>query len=189
MSVLFECTSLITKNCKKTSSKKNEFIIVHYQGCIASAKSIANYFYKTSNKVSSHFVVDEKGAYKCVPVEYIAWHCATSTIKNPLCKNTNSIGVDVIATKLNKKSCSANDNDWYVTEGTWKNATMLIAELCVNYNIPITNVVRHYDVTGKLCPRQFCTDNVNLKTGHTGNEDWNLFKAEIEKQIGLLTVN
>ena len=169
MSILNECISLLSKNYKKTSSKKNQFIVVHYQGCIASAKSIANYFYKTTNKVSSHYVVDDSNVYNCVPDKYIAWHCATSSTSNPICKNTNSIGVDVIATKLNKNVCSTNDDDWYSTEGTLDKASSLIAELCVKHKIPLSNVVRHYDVTGKLCPRQFCTDNVNEKTGHTGN--------------------
>ena len=181
--MLNKCEDLICSNYKRSSIRKIEYIIVHYQGCLASAASIAKYYKKTSNKVSAHYVIDDKKLYRCVQDKYIAWHCATSQIRHPLCTNTNSIGIDVIASKLDKTSCRAEDNDWFLTEETWNNAVELIAELCKKYNISIDNVVRHYDVTGKLCPRQFCTDIMNEYSGNTGNKDWLLFKADIKAKI------
>ena len=38
------------------------------------------------------------------------------------------------------------------------------------YNIPIENVVRHYDVTGKLCPQPFVNNNAA----------WNNFKNKLK---------
>lgn len=180
---MLKCEDLLCSNYKRSSIRKIEYIIVHYQGCLASAASIAKYYKKTTSKVSAHYVIDDKHLYRCVQDKHIAWHCATSSVKHPLCTNINSIGIDVIANKLNKSSCKAEDNDWYLTTETWNNATSLIAELCNKYNIPITHVVRHNDVTGKLCPRQFCTDIINQYTGNSGNKDWELFKQDIKNKL------
>ena len=40
--------------------------------------------------------------------------------------------------------------------------------LMKQYNIPIENVIRHYDVTGKLCPEPYIDETV-----------WGEFKAKI----------
>ena len=163
--------------------RKIEYIIVHYQGGLSSARGVANYFCSTDKDVSSHYIIDEKNLIQCVSVENVAWHCYTGDVKNPICRNSNSIGVDIIATKINKNSCSASDNDWYLTDECWERGAKLIAELCLRHKIPLDNVVRHYDVTGKLCPRQFCTEIINKKTGNTGNKDWELFKKDVQKYI------
>ena len=41
------------------------------------------------------------------------------------------------------------------------------------YNIPAENVIRHYDVTGKNCPKYFVEDE----------EAWKQFKADIKTAI------
>lgn len=47
------------------------------------------------------------------------------------------------------------------------------------YNIPAENVVRHYDVTGKWCPRPWMGDDMNAYYGTSGNEQWARFKARL----------
>jgi len=37
------------------------------------------------------------------------------------------------------------------------------------YNVPISNIYRHYDITGKLCPRPFCLNDINSYYGTSGN--------------------
>lgn len=49
------------------------------------------------------------------------------------------------------------------------NAIELIRQLMSEYKIPIGNVVRHYDITGKLCPKPY-----------VNNADWNTFIKKIE---------
>ena len=46
------------------------------------------------------------------------------------------------------------------------------------YNIDINHVVRHFDVTGKLCPYYFVVDE----------NDWNVFKSELSKELSKLGV-
>ena len=38
------------------------------------------------------------------------------------------------------------------------NTVQLIKELMDKYNIPIDNVLRHFDVTNKLCPKPYIDD-------------------------------
>jgi N-acetylmuramoyl-L-alanine amidase len=45
--------------------------------------------------------------------------------------------------------------DGEFTPETLKAAKELILELCERYNLGRTNVYRHYDITGKECPRYF----------------------------------
>ena len=49
------------------------------------------------------------------------------------------------------------------------NAIELIRQLMSEYKIPISNIVRHYDITGKLCPKPY-----------VNNADWNTFIKKIE---------
>ena len=41
------------------------------------------------------------------------------------------------------------------------------------YNVPIANVIRHYDVTGKNCPAPFVKDN----------KAWQEFKSRLEEKV------
>ena len=47
------------------------------------------------------------------------------------------------------------------------------------YNVPLENVVRHYDVTGKWCPRPWMGDDTNTYYGTSGNEQWKKFKERL----------
>ena len=49
---------------------------------------------------------------------------------------------------------------------------MVAASLMKKYNIPIENVIRHYDVTGKICPEPF----VNNKSA------WANFKRKLTEE-------
>ena len=50
----------------------------------------------------------------------------------------------------------------------------LTAYLCILYSLdPDKDVIRHYDVTGKECPKYF-VDYEN---------EWNLFKAQVKRQM------
>lgn len=155
------------------------FIVVHYTACLASARAVALSMAK--NEVSTHFIVDEKQVIQAVnPTKYAAWHCATSN-KKCFCnaKNSNSIGVDICEKKKNVVTKFVEDTDWYFEDGAIQNAAHLISNLMREFNIPIENVVRHYDVTHKLCPRPFVGNDVNEVSGITGEQSWLNFKALI----------
>ena len=82
--------------------------------------------------------------WSSVPEEHTAWHCGAKSYVHPSCRNANSIGIEMC--------CKIGPNGWYIEEETLAAAAELGRDIMGRYGIPLENVVRHYDVTGKLCP-------------------------------------
>lgn len=147
-----EIKKLMTKNYNVAANKENKYIVIHYTGNPnTTAEQNALYFHNTGNKVSAHYVVDEKDIFQCVLDENIAWHVGGQpyTNTNPpyfnICKNSNSIGIEI---------CCIHDikNGITYKKETILNALLLTMELMIKHHIPISRVITHRDVTGKNCP-------------------------------------
>jgi len=63
----------------------------------------------------------------------------------------------------------ATDKDWYFTDTTYERLVEFTRYLMDKYKIPAENVVRHYDVTHKICPNPFVV--------HEG--EWEKFKSRL----------
>jgi hypothetical protein len=88
--------------------------------------------------------------------EDVAWHCGTKgQYLHSECRNDNSIGIEMCVCKQDEKKMSATDHDWYFTDKTVLSTIELVRSLQLKYKIPLTKVIRHYDVTGKICPNPF----------------------------------
>lgn len=171
--------------------QKIEWIVIHYPvapGC--TAKWCCDYYNRTNEKKSAHFAICDNDVQSIVPCNFAAYHCATSgcVVKCTAC-NRNSIGIDLMDNKLSKKTMSVCDDDWYISEKTLSVAVGFIADLMCIYHIDIDHVVRHYDVTGKLCPRPLVGDDINKYYGTCGNERWDTFKQQIKDHISTYTTN
>ena len=165
--------------------RRIEWIVCHYPAAPGwSAKRCADYYRGTNRIVSAHFAVDQNGPVPIVPLEKAAYHCATDGI-DVLCgaNNLNSIGIDLMDEKLNRRTLRAEDPDWYIPESTLYAAAALISSLMKSYDIPIENVVRHYDVTGKWCPRPLMGDDINRYYNISGNARWEQFKLQILREL------
>lgn len=161
---------------------KIEWIIVHYPvapGC--DAKWCKAFYERTNESKSAHYAVSNNQTISIVPCSFAAWHCCTNKIET-FCgaNNKNSIGIDLMENKINKKSMSVKDKDWFIPESTLERAAILIAYLMKQYSIPIEHVVRHYDVTHKWCPRPLMGDDINEYYGVSGNQKWNQFKDRVQ---------
>ena len=149
-------------NFNKGSNKQNQFIVIHYVGATGGAEANCKYFEKVYRGASSHYFVGHKGeVWQCVEDKDIAWHCGALVYKHKTCRNKNSIGVEMCVNKVNGK--------WVFTEATINSTVELVKELMKKYNIPVSNVIRHYDVSGKTCPEPFVRDATA----------WNNFKAKL----------
>ena len=157
------------KQCNSTNYKSGrtseiKYIVIHYtSGNGDTAKNNADYFANNKNLSSSaHYFVDENVVWRSVEDVDTAWHCGAKTYKHPYCRNSNSIGIEL---------CSRKDinGNYYFKDATVKNAAKLTKDLMAKYNIPAANIIRHYDVTGKMCPAPMVND-VSL---------WNKFKNMI----------
>jgi N-acetylmuramoyl-L-alanine amidase CwlA len=91
--------------------------------------------------------------------------------------NFNSIGIEICSTNKTGKITYANDSNFYFTEDTLNLAIELTKYLMNKYSIDIDHVVRHYDVTGKLCPGII---GWNLDSGDESR--WFAFKQRLINQ-------
>ena len=130
-----------------------------------------NYF-KSYRGASAHYFVDENSVYQSVEDKNIAWHCGAKKYKHSTCRNSNSIGVEL---------CSRKDSNgnYYFKDKTVDNAVETVKMLMVKYNVPIANVIRRYDVTGKVCPEPFVRNN----------KEWNDFKNRIVEEEKVVKQN
>jgi len=128
-----------------------KYLIYHYTANKTDkAKSNANYFKNNIVKASAHYFVDDNDIYQSVDDLRIAysvggakWSDCSSTGGGSMygkITNTNSISIEM---------CSTNG---VITEATVQNAVKLGKEIIKKYNIPISNIYRHFDVNGKHCP-------------------------------------
>lgn len=142
--------NLTTRNFNKLANKKNKYIVIHYTASTGSALNNTKYFKSTYRGASANYFVDDKEIYCCVKPTDVAWHCgdkAYSGTKHPYygkCTNSNSIGVEMCCEKVGGKL--------KINKKTIANVKKLVMWLIKEYNIPPSNVIRHYDVSGKKCP-------------------------------------
>lgn len=163
--------------------QKINWIVVHYTGTAASALANARAIEKPlKSPRSTHYFVDGEQVLAVVPESRAAWHVGgqDEAKKLPVC-NQNAVGVDLCEDKLvyDADHRSVSDHDWFFTDETEATGAELIAQIMRRHGIPIEHVVRHYDVTGKWCPRPFVGDDINTIYAESGNRRWKQFKALI----------
>ncbi len=172
------------------------YIVVHYTaGSTSKAGSARNTAIMFSNPTvyaSADYIVDDETIVQFNPDirNRFCWHCGDN--KNPYsmggkfhgkCTNANSIGIEVCSTNPNwQASDQANCKKWSFTDKVVAKAAELVKYLMQTYNIPIDHVIRHYDVTGKLCPGiiGWNEDSGNAKK-------WEQFKTQLTGAVSKTT--
>ena len=119
-------------------------IVVHWVGNAGStAENNAKYFNSLKDGrgtyASSHYIIGNDGeVIRCVPENEVAYHASSA--------NNYSIGIEV---------CHP-DNTGKYTDAAYKALIELLVDLCSRYKLePTQEIIRHYDVTGKDCPRYY----------------------------------
>ena len=151
-------------NPQNYGGKRNgtKYIVIHYTSNKGdTAKNNADYFAREKVGASAHFFVDENQVWESVPESMTAWHCGAKHYKHPECRNSNSIGVEICM----------NDKTGKIRQDSINNAAKFVRELMKKYNIPVGNVLRHYEITGKHCPAPM-VDNPTL---------WQSFKNQLKE--------
>ena len=151
------------------------YLVYHYTGNDGDrAANNAKYFQNNIVKASAHYFVDDTTVWRSVPDLKVAWSVGGSKYANAdktgggtmygVISNTNSISIEM---------CDTIRNGVYqASEATLSNAAALGRALMEKYGIPIENVYRHFDVTGKHCPSYL----VNA-------QKWAEFKKRLEVKI------
>lgn len=163
---------LLTINPYSRSGEKQnkiEKIVVHWVGN-ANSTAIANRNYfenlKTTHKTyaSSHYVIGLDGEIiRCIPEDEVAFHSGSYSM------NRKSIGIE---------DCH-QDWDGKFNENTYNSLVELCADICRRYNLSINAIIRHYDVTGKECPRYYVRNE----------NEWIKFKNDVANKSGQATTD
>ena len=162
---------LLTINPYSRSGEKQskiENIVVHWVGNAgSSAIANRNYFESlaTSHKTyaSSHYIIGLNGeTIQCIPDDEVAFHSGSYSM------NRKSIGIE---------NCHP---DWggKFNDNTYNSLVELCADICRRYNLGINAIIRHYDVTGKDCPRYYVKNE----------QAWIQFKNDVANKLGQATV-
>ncbi|NLZ46668.1 MAG: N-acetylmuramoyl-L-alanine amidase [Clostridiales bacterium] len=157
---------ITSKNRPRTKRSKTTKIAIHYVGNAGStAIANRNYFQNTLNEVSSNYIVGLEGeVICCIPHDEIAW-CTNNA-------NAYSVSIETCHPKTDGK----------FNEKTYKSLVELSAYLLNLYKLTYNDLIRHFDVTGKVCPKSF----VAKSKGGTDDEKltaWNKFKADVKKTM------
>ena len=121
------------------------YLVVHYTGNDGdTARANCTYFAGEHRNASAHYFVDEDGAWQSVQDGDTAWHCGAASYRHPICRNANSIGVELCSRKM--------AGEYGFAALTYANGVALLRQLRAVYQLPKGRVLRHYDVTGKRCP-------------------------------------
>ena len=144
-------------------------IVVHWVGNAgSSAIGNRNYFNSlaTSHKTyaSSHYIIGLNGEIiRCIPEDEVAFHAGSYSM------NRKSIGIE---------TCHL---DWEgkFNEVTYNSLVELCVDICRRYNLGIDAIIRHYDVTGKECPRYYVRNE----------SEWIKFKNDVANNLGQATTN
>lgn len=147
-------------------------LVYHYTGNKGDrAESNGNYFKNNRVMASAHYFVDDNEIIQSVEDCYIAW--AVGGRKYPNCIATGGgmfYGVATNSNTIHIEMCG--DRNGVASAKTQENAIELGKKLMKKYSIQLTNIIRHFDVTGKECPAYFCCTKEN-------NKKWEEFKVRL----------
>lgn len=145
-----------------TPLKEISAVVVHYVGNPGSSASNNRSYFRNlalthETYASAHFIVGLEGEIlQCVPLTEIAY-CSNTA-------NDYSISIEV---------CHEDETGEF-NASTMESLQTLVSWLCETFSLdPGEDVIRHYDVTGKICPKYYVE-----------NEDaWEAFKEAVGAQM------
>lgn len=136
-------------------------VVVHYTANPGStAQNNHDYFENLKDtqetSVSSNFIIGLDGEIiQCVPTAEVAY--ASNN------RNNDTVSIE----------CCHPDETGKLKDATYDSLVELVAFLCGKFDLGMEDVIRHYDVTGKNCPKYFVE-----------HEDaWQQFRADVARYI------
>lgn len=144
-----------------TKTDKINGIVVHYTANPgATAIANRNYFegLKDSHetKTSSNFIVGLDGEIvQCVPT----WEVAYASND----RNHDTVSIE----------CCHPDATGKFNKATYRSAVQLCAWLCMKFDLTEKDIIRHYDVTGKNCPKYYVENE----------KEWKQFRKDVKRVL------
>lgn len=100
-------------------------------------EQVRDYWIKSGGEASAHFIIKNDECLQCWPLDTVAWHAGCRA------GNYTSLGIEVVPETVDGK----------FSDKSIETLKALLATL------PKWPVVRHYDWTGKDCPKYYCDTN------------------------------
>lgn len=141
-----------------TQAEKIKNIVIHYTANPGTtARQNRNYFENLKDtkttKASSHFIVGLDGEIvQCVPTREVAY--ASND------RNGDTVSIE---------TCHKTEDGSY-TKKTYRSMVQLTAWLCEKFRLTEKDLIRHYDITGKICPKYFVENEIA----------WEQFKQDVK---------
>ncbi len=140
------------------------YLVIHETDNTAvGANALAHFNYWNSNPnalASTHFVVDSTQVYEMLQLNQAGWHVGDNNGYSDI-TNYNSIGIEI---------CVNSDGNYAQAR---ENAINLAIEVMKDLNMNISQLKRHYDASGKDCPRTM-VENPEL---------WTDFVSQVEQGL------
>ncbi|EHA0132645.1 N-acetylmuramoyl-L-alanine amidase family protein [Listeria monocytogenes] len=129
-------------------------IVMHYTANPgASADNHRRYFRDLKERyASAHIFIDDKEAICIIPLNEVAYHANERSCKLTALQASTSYyrGGNANLTSIGIEMCL--DKNGNITVATFNRSVDVAAELCKTYDLTASDIIRHYDVTGKNCP-------------------------------------
>lgn len=132
-------------------------IVIHYVGNPGTtAKQNRNYYANPGTEVNSHFLIGLDGEIlQCLPL----YEKSSASSE----RNRDTLSIEV---------CHPDESGAF-TDKSYASLLQLTAWLCQKIGIRPEQVIRHYDVTGKLCPIYYVQHP----------EAWQRFQADLKQAL------
>lgn len=174
-------------------SAKIQYVAIHYtagwDSSPGKARDNALYYANTTEKASADFFVDEGGIvqYNPAPEKRYCWAVGAKQADTSqgggslygIAKNSNTVSIEMCSRNAKGppptiRGWDANDPGYSIAPSVVAYSVALARYLMAEWDIPLSNLIRHFDVTGKLCPGVM---GWNDASGDTAN--WEAFKAMV----------
>jgi N-acetylmuramoyl-L-alanine amidase len=154
---------LLNKDRNRPALRDNrEYAIRQIRGVIAHwtantkrgahAKANRDYFNNTTDRhASAHYVVDDHSIIQCVPDNEVAFHVGARFYKpdgERMRAGYTSLNPNYFV--IGFEMCVNEDGDW---DKTYRHSVDLAARLLHKYQFSTVDLYRHFDITGKDCPK------------------------------------
>lgn len=136
-------------------------IVIHYVGKAGGTATESRDYFESlkdskETSASSHFLIGLDGEIiQCIPLNEIAYASGT--------RNLDTISLEYCHQKI----------DGIPNDKTYDSMVELCAVLCKTFDLKSTDIIRHKDVTGLICPKYY-----------VDNEDaWKQFLQDVEDKL------
>ena len=132
---------------------------------VGKKNSAGSYIY-----ASSHYIIGSDGTViRCIPENEVAYHASKA--------NSYSIGIEMCHPDWTGKP----------TDLAYESLIKLVVDLCKRYKLkPIQAIIRHYDVTGKICPKYYVENERAFKQLKEDVEKYMCKDVELSKAVDVL---